>query len=386
MKKRTSMAAGLGLVLAIAGMMAVPAMAEDLTPVTIYGVSDPQISAQQIIAKEKGFFEEQGLDVTNVLIESSGDLPSYIASGEAPVSCESTYTCTEMAAADVPMKMLTSTTDIGGTQGVVAGPDFEVTSAKDLEGCTMGMMNGSGVYIAVRNMAEQMGIDWTKINVVYLSPSEQIAALANGSIDIMACWEPHISTAVEQGGKLLFTGSKSYLPDYEGDVDWLKFYSTLQVTKDFYDNNYDTCVKLVKAFVEATDYINENMEECAGIIAEQINNDKDNVYDIMQKNKYVTLFDDDFAKASQTMAEYMNEMGNIDNVPDFDSYGDPSVLKEVLPEAATYEPGTIAELEAGDSEADTEAATEAATEATTEAATESTTEETTEAATEAVSE
>ena len=82
------------------------------------------------------------------------------------------------------------------------------------------------------------------------------------------------------------------------------------------------------------------------------------------------------------MAEYMNEMGNIDNVPDFDSYGDPSVLKEVLPEAATYEPGTIAELEAGDSEADTEAATET----TTEAATESTTEETTEAATEAVSE
>ncbi len=55
-----------------------------------------------------------------------------------------------------------------------------MTSAKDLEGCTMGMMNGSGVYIAVRNMAEQMGIDWTKINVVYLSPSEQIAALANG--------------------------------------------------------------------------------------------------------------------------------------------------------------------------------------------------------------
>ena len=51
MKKRTSMAAGLGLVLAIAGMMAVPAMAEEeLTPVTIYGVTDPQISAQQIIA------------------------------------------------------------------------------------------------------------------------------------------------------------------------------------------------------------------------------------------------------------------------------------------------------------------------------------------------
>lgn len=59
MKKRTSMAAGLGLVLAIAGMMAVPAMAEELKPVTIYGVSDPQISAQQIIAKEKDFLKNR---------------------------------------------------------------------------------------------------------------------------------------------------------------------------------------------------------------------------------------------------------------------------------------------------------------------------------------
>ena len=59
MKKRTSMAAGLGLVLAIAGMMAVPAMAEELKPVTICGVSDPQISAQQIIAKEKDFLKNR---------------------------------------------------------------------------------------------------------------------------------------------------------------------------------------------------------------------------------------------------------------------------------------------------------------------------------------
>ena len=57
-----------------------------LIPVTIYGVTDPQEAAQIVIAKEKGYFEEEGLDVTNKLIESSSDLPAYIASGEAPVS------------------------------------------------------------------------------------------------------------------------------------------------------------------------------------------------------------------------------------------------------------------------------------------------------------
>lgn len=309
---------------------------EGLTKVTMYGVSDPQISAQQIIADKKGFFEEEGIEADNVLIESSGDLPSYIAGGTAPVSFESTYTCTEMEDKGVKMKMLMGTTDIGGTQCVVAGPNFNVTSAADLEGATLGMMNGSGVYIAVRNMAEQFGIDYKKINVVYLSPSEQVAALANGSIDMMACWEPWVTTAQEQGGKLLFSGTYSYMPDYQGDVSWLNFYSTFQVTEDFYNEHRDLCVKMVRALVKATDYINNNMEECAGIIAEVINNDQDTVLNIMKENKYQAVFTTQFADATQYMANYMYEMGNISSVPNFDDYGEPSVLKEVDPSLVTY--------------------------------------------------
>ena len=309
---------------------------EELVKVTMYGITDPQISAQQIIATEMGFFAEEGIEAENVFIEASGDLPAYIASGEAQVSFESTYTCTQLEAQGVPMKMLMGTTNIGGTQCVVAGKDFNVESAKDLEGATMGMMNGSGVYVAVRNMAEELGIDYTTINVVPLSPSEQVAALANGSIDMMACWEPWVSTAVEQGGTVLFSGIESNMPEYQGDVKWLNFYSTFQVTEEFYEENYDLCVKMCRALVKATDYINENPEECAEIIAGVINNDKDTVYDIMQKNVYEATFDNDFYEATVEMANYMYEMGNIDNVPDFTEYGEPSCLREVDPSLATY--------------------------------------------------
>lgn len=307
-----------------------------LEKVTMYGVSDPQISAQQIIATEKGFFEEEGIEADNVYVESSGDLPSYIAGGTAPVSFESTYTCTELQSQNVPMKMLMSTTDIGGTQCVVAGKNFKVNSAKDLEGAKMGMMNGSGIYIAVRNMAEELGIDYTKIEVVPLSPSEQVAALANGSIDMMACWEPWVSTAIAQGGTLLFSGIESNMPEKKGDVQWLHFYSTFQVTEEFYKEHYDLCVKMCRALVKATDYINNNMEECAEIIAKKINNDKDNVLKIMKENKYEAAFSQDFYEATMEMANYMKEMDNIDSVPEFDSYGEPSCLKEVDSKLVTY--------------------------------------------------
>ena len=188
------------------------ATSQELIPVTIYGVTDPQEAAQLIIAKEKGYFEEEGLDVTNVLIESSADLPAYIASGEAPVSAESQYTCTEVAAQGVKLRTLMTNSKTSNTQGLILGPGQTIESAKDLEGKTLGIMNGAGFMLAIQNMCDEMGVDLSKINIVYLSPSEQVAALENGSIDMMACWEPYMSQAIEGGGTLLFTGVKSYFP------------------------------------------------------------------------------------------------------------------------------------------------------------------------------
>lgn len=308
-----------------------------LIPVTIYGITDPQEAAQLIIAKNKGYFEDEGLDVTNVLIESSSDLPAYIASGEAPVSAESQYTCTEVAAQGVKLKTLMTNSKTSNTQGLILAPGQTIKSAKDLEGKTLGIMNGAGFMLAIQNMCKEMDVDLSKINIVYLSPSEQVAALQNGSIDMMACWEPYMSQAIQSGGTLLFTGVKSYFPEKTGDVDWLNFYSTFQVTEDYYNENHDTCIKLVKAMTKATDYINENLDECSEIIAKELNNDKDAIHSIMVQNTYENIFDDTFAAAVNDMAEYMHEAGNIDNVPSFDSYCDPSILKEVKPENASYE-------------------------------------------------
>ncbi len=235
------------------------------------------------------------------------------------------------------LKTLMSNSNTSNTQGLILGKGQTINSAKDLEGKTLGIMNGAGFMLAIQNMCDEMGVDLSKINIVYLSPSEQVAALENGSIDMMACWEPYMSQAIDAGGQLLFTGVKAYFPEKTGDVDWLNFYSTFEVTEEYYNEHRDICVKLVRAMTKATDYINENLDECAGIIAEELNNDKDAIYAIMSQNTYENIFDDTFAKAVNDMAQYMKDAGNIDNVPEFDSYCDPSVLKEVKPENATYE-------------------------------------------------
>lgn len=302
--------------------------ATDGKKIVAYGVIDPQISAQQIIADKKGYFKAEGLDVENKLVQSGGDISPLISGGEAQVSFESPYTDIAVAANGVPVKIVAPMADIGNTQCVVARKDSGIVNGKDLEGKKVGMAAGSGVMIAIRNMGKELNVDTSKINFVTLSPSDQIAAMEHGDIDAMACWEPWVSNAQKAGGKLLFSGLKSYLGDKQGDVSWLSFYTTMQVTDSFLKEHPAEVEAMLRALKKATVFINEHPDEAADIIAKEINLDKEQVKKIMSQNKYDMTFDEHFKSACQEMSSFMLEMKNIPNNPAFNSYADPSALKK----------------------------------------------------------
>ncbi|MEQ8196494.1 MAG: ABC transporter substrate-binding protein [Clostridiaceae bacterium] len=308
---------------------------QKLFEIEAYGVVDPQISAQQIIADKKGFFKEEGLKVTNKLLQSGGDISPLISGNTAKVSFESTYTDIALAANNVDVKILATMANIGDTQCVVAGKNVTINSAKDIEGKKIGIASGAGVLIAIRNMCKDLGVDINKIKFVILSPSDQISALERGDIDMMACWEPWVSNAVDAGGKLLFSGLHSYLPEKTGSVDWLNFHTTLHVTGDFLKEHPKESEALLRALAKATDFINKNPEESAKIIAAEINLDQSKVQKIMSKNVYTMKFDKSFVDSSNIMAQFMHEMGNINSIPKFELYADYTPLKNALPELVT---------------------------------------------------
>lgn len=297
--------------------------------IVAYGVIDPQISAQQIIADKKGYFKEEGLDVENKLVQSGGDISPLISGGEAQVSFESPYTDIAVAANGVPVKIVAPMADIGNTQCVVARKDSGIVNGKDLEGKKIGMAAGSGVLIAIRNMGKELHVDTNKINFVTLSPSDQLSAMEHGDIDAMACWEPWVSNGEKAGGKLLFSGLKSYLGDKQGDVSWLSFYTTMQVTDSFLKEHPEDVKAMLRALKKATKFIHEHPDEAAEIIAKEINLDKEQVKKIMEQNKYDMNFDDHFKASCEEMSSFMLEMKNISSNPAFKTYADPSALEAV---------------------------------------------------------
>ncbi|MFD0694648.1 ABC transporter substrate-binding protein [Paenibacillus sp. GCM10027628] len=301
--------------------------------VTLVGVRDAQISSQQIIADKLGYFKEAGLNVTSQLIESGPDIGPMVAGGSAPVSIQTNFMDIILKSSNVPVKIVAPLAQIAGTQAVVGSKKLELKSAKDLEGKTIGIPNGADVKIAIDNMGKELGVDVSKIKYVNLAPSDAVVALQKGDIDAMACWEPFITKAIQGGGKFLFSGTKSELPDKKGNVNWMSVHTTIQVSDDYIKKNPNTIKAILAALKKATDYININRKDAIKILAPELHLSEEELTQIMDRNVYAMVVDDTYVNGSNgaPVGDYLKAVGNIKTVPKADSYHDLSLLKAVDP-------------------------------------------------------
>lgn len=294
-----------------------------------YGELDPQVSGQQIIADKKGFFTKEGLKVKNHLMPGPDQNASLISSGTAQVIFGSIYNNLSVAASNVKAKLISPLANAGNTQSIVVRKGLKIKSAKDFEHLKVGATTGSGVIVALRSMCKAMGVDFSKIKFVNLQAADQLTALEKGNVDAIATWEPWVGKAVAAGGKVLFTGKKSYLPDKKGNVNWLNYYMTVAVSAEFYNTHQDEAIKFLRALHLATNYINTHPDESAKIVAKQIKIPVGEAKRIMAKNDYSMEWNDNFINSADVMGNYMKQMKNIKEIPQFSNYATPDLLKKV---------------------------------------------------------
>jgi ABC-type nitrate/sulfonate/bicarbonate transport system substrate-binding protein len=283
---------GFGL-LATALTVSSPATAEgahappEVKQVEIWAVRDPQEAAAIALAGELGYYKDEGLDATIRWIVSGTDMASLVASGQINFAGESALTSAILKDKGIDIRYLMPTSNIAGTQCVVIGPNLKLGSPKELEGKKIGMAAGSGVAIAIGNMAKQYGVDYTKLVFVNLQPPDQAPALIRGDIDAMAVWQPWALAGIKLGGKLYFTGNRSYIDGKEQPVNWMYLDGGLNVPGKFLDKNPNTVKAVMRALLRATDYINNNpVEKSAELLSQPLNVPKDDLVSIMKQNIY----------------------------------------------------------------------------------------------------
>ena len=217
------------------------------------------------ISQDKGWYEEEGLDLTSYESYASGmALASALARGDIAVA----YIClvpaiNAYANAGVPIKVVAGTHKYG--YGLVVNTD-KVKSVQDLEnpeirfGC---VREGGAVDVLLHKIIDTYHLDEGKVlsNAQRMNPAKQVMAIKTGQLDAAVLPEQWATMAEEFGFTMLLM-SQDVWPEMQGSV--------LVVKEDLINEHPEIVRKLIKVSQRATDWGNQHPEEAAEIVARQL--------------------------------------------------------------------------------------------------------------------
>jgi len=321
----------------------VPAQKADgpeVTALAIGTTADPQIGGPWVVAREKGFFAQEGLAQAEVKIFPSGpaSFPAFV-SGDLKGNSHAEQPMITQAAAGVRLKLVGIYSDITGVHGMLGSA--RVKAAKDLEGKLVGLQKASTMEWYTRNLCKVFGCDISKVKVLNLPPAEGVTALATGSIDAYAIWQPFLNRALDAGKDkgihLLHYNNTSYLAGAEGPRKIHTAYGIFYVAPAFLEKNPRTVEALLRVLDKAVTFMNANKAEAVKILAAEFKQREADMDGQVGAVKYGLLINDERVKDIQAMADLLLAEKLVKDRVDFGkTLLDTAPLKRVKPEAVTY--------------------------------------------------
>ncbi|MBN2397862.1 MAG: ABC transporter substrate-binding protein [Deltaproteobacteria bacterium] len=253
-----------------------PVLLLALSPLSVYGGDPPPPAIPSIgiaveftdhaacayVAMEKGWFVDAGLTIhAYESYETGMALASALARGDI----QAAYICLVPTInthrnAKVPIRVVAGTHRYG--YGLVVNPD-RVRTVKDLEnpsvriGC---VREGGAADVVMRKLIDTCHLDEEEVlqNVRRMKPSQQLLAMKTGQLDA-AFMPEHWATMTERYGAKMLLTSRDIWPGMQGSV--------LVVREELIQAHPEIVNRLVAVTQRATQWLNHNREEAAGILA-----------------------------------------------------------------------------------------------------------------------
>jgi NitT/TauT family transport system substrate-binding protein len=177
------------------------------------------------IAMERGYFQEQGIQLDLTKFATGIDYVPALARGQVDVAT------TDLSAGilnvftrDIPIKMVADRGSLppgGGWQAILLRPDLvdRVRDYRDLRGLRFGIsFEGAFSQRVIGQALELGGLTLADAEFVILPSGDVPAALANRALDATEIFEPQVTIATENGFAVRWRGADEILPDAEAVV------------------------------------------------------------------------------------------------------------------------------------------------------------------------
>src|SRR3954453_22594566 len=128
------------------------------------------------VAKDQGFFEDQGLKVEYTKIENIATLPPALGSSFDIVLSTPTLAISSTAQGIPVVEVAGSSVESSENPGsfLMAGPGSGITDVSQMGGKTLGVLNETGtLHVATMDWMKQEGVDLDSVNVVQVDGPAQ---------------------------------------------------------------------------------------------------------------------------------------------------------------------------------------------------------------------
>jgi NitT/TauT family transport system substrate-binding protein len=270
-----------------------------------------------MLAIDKGFFAEQGIDTELKNIPASGDRVAALTAGSVAFSNLGRIAAiAEMARGNDSFYFFANVDDSPGNEGCWARPGFD--SFKALRGHKVAA--NTSAQITMNGLLENAGMTERDVQFVNLPGSEMAAALAKGDVDAACVWEPLLTNIKNgtPGGKLL--GLDSDTPNFK-KFGTMASPDIMIISRKLVTEQPALATKLVTAIFKGVEYTNAHPDETAATVAHYFRKPPEEVLAAMKSFKYFGA--DNWpehmklhAGQMQYLAQWLYDNGKIPALPD----------------------------------------------------------------------
>ena len=210
-----------------------------------------------ILAEEKGFFTDEGVNVESTWIEDVGERRVAMASGNIDFESATLDIVSLNIVNGVDEVVVLELDRSNGGDGIVATNDIKTVA--DLKGKTIATRAGDPGHFLLLYLLHEAGLSEDDVIIQDMDAGAAGAAFVAGQVDAAATWEPWISQAVErEDGSVLITSADA--PGLIVDV--------LAGRTEFVDNNPEETKAVLRAWFKALKFKDEHPEEAYQILAD----------------------------------------------------------------------------------------------------------------------
>jgi NitT/TauT family transport system substrate-binding protein len=274
-----------------------------------------------MLAIDKGYFKEVGIDVEAKSVPASADRVRAITAGSVAFSnLGRIAVISEMANDNRSFYFFANVDDSPGNEGCWARPGF--ASFKDLKGRKVAA--NTSAQITMNGLLENEGMAEKDVQFVNLPGGEMAGAIARGDVDAACVWEPLFTNVknAAPGGKLL--GTDMDTPNYK-KFGTMASPDIMIISRKLVDEQPAVAGKLVSAIFKGVKYTNENPEDTAKTVAHYFRKEPAEVLAAMKQFKYFGA--ENWQKHMQLhtgqmeyLSKWLVDNGKIAKMPDVKSW------------------------------------------------------------------